>query len=172
METAARSARDVHVADEYLTSVLAGKDYLLFDGAMGTMLQTLGIELEGPAELLCLERPEVVTDVHRRYVQAGCMAVTTNTFAASSLKLGDSASVDDVFAAAIDCARESGARYVAADIGPLGELLEPFGDLEQEEAADLFAEQARAAQAHGADIVIIETMADLAEMRAAVAAAR
>jgi len=80
--------------------------------------------------------------------------------------------VDEVFAAAIGCARASGARYVAADLGPTGALLEPMGTLSFDEAYELFAEQVRAANAHGADLIIIETMTDLLEIKAAVLAAK
>ena len=103
-------------------------------------------------------------------MQAGSQAITTNTFGSNRLKLDDAVSVDEVYAAAVECARNAGARYVAGDIGPTGDMLDPYGDLEFDEAYELFAEQARAAQAAGADLVIIENMADLNEMSAAVRA--
>ena len=78
--------------------------------------------------------------------------------------------MEDVFAAAIACARKSGARYVAADIGPIGALLKPLGTMDFDEAYDLFAQQARAAQAAGADLFVVETMTDLLEAKAAVLA--
>ena len=175
-----RSSLDaLRVKDAYLRDVLEGRAYLVFDGAMGTMLQAHGLAAGEIPDLLSLTEPEAVTAIHRAYVEAGSMAVTTNTFGTNARKLagavgsdGSAATVDAVFAAAIDNARASGARYVAADIGPLGELLEPMGSLTLDEAYELFAEQARAAEAHGADIVIIETMANLLEMKAAVLAAK
>jgi 5-methyltetrahydrofolate--homocysteine methyltransferase len=98
--------------------------------------------------------------------------VTTNTFGANALKLDGAATVDAVFEAAIRCAKRSGARYVAADIGPSGALLEPMGTYAFDDAYELFAEQARAAAAHGADLFIIETMTDLLEMKAALLACK
>ena len=158
--------------DEYLKHVLEGREFLLFDGAMGTMLQRSGLEAGELPELLCLRDPDAVTAIHRAYVEAGSQVVTTNSFGANARKMGGAAQVGDVFEAAVACARASGAQYVAADIGPTGALIFPMGDLGFSEAYDLFAEQARAADAAGADLVIIETMADILEMTAAVMAVR
>ena len=158
--------------DDYFSRVLDGTERLLFDGAMGTMLQRSGLIAGERPELLCLTNPEDITAIHRAYVEAGSQAITTNTFGANRLMLDGAASVDEVFAAAVACAKAAGAQYVAADIGPTGEMLDPLGDLEFEEAYELFAEQARAAQAAGADLIIIETMADPQELEAAVTAAK
>ncbi len=158
--------------DGHLRSVLDGSEHLLFDGAMGTMLQKAGLEAGALPELLCLENPDAITAIHRAYVEAGSQVVTTNTFGANSRKLDGAATVAEVFAAAVECARGSGARYVAADIGPTGALLEPLGTLPFDEAYDLFAEQVIAARDAQADIIVIETMADLLEAKAAVLAAK
>lgn len=167
------ASRQLRVKDECLARVLAGEEFLLFDGAMGTMLQRSSSLKAGELpELLCLTEPDAVTAVHRAYVEAGSMVVTTNTFGANARKLGGKACVQDIFDAAIGCARQSGARYVAADIGPLGALLEPMGTLSFSDAYDLFAEQVRAADTAGADLIIIETMTDLLEAKAAVLAAK
>ena len=163
---------NLRVKDAYLEDVLQGRASLLFDGAMGTMLQKRGLVAGEHPDLLCLTDPDAITDIHRAYVQAGSQAVTTNTFGANRLLLGDEASVADVYEAAVACARAAGARYVAADLGPTGELLDPLGDLEFDDAVDVFAEQARAAAAAGADLIIIETMADPQEMEAALTAAK
>ena len=160
----------MRVRDAYLQEVLEGRAFLLFDGAMGTMLQASGLPLGDLPELLNFSNPSLIQDVHRAYVDAGSQVVTTNTFGANARKLGDAASVADVFAAAVSCARASGARYVAADVGPTGGLLKPLGDMDFEEAYELFAQQARAIEATDADIVVVETMADLLEMKAAVLA--
>ena len=157
--------------DDYLARVLAGEEFLLFDGAMGTMLQGVGLKPGELPDLLCLTDPDAVTAVHRAYVEAGSQVVTTNTFGSNRLKLEGEAEVADVFAAAVACARAAGARYVAGGLGPTGELMDPYGDLEYEEAYEIFAEQARAAEAAGADLIIVETMADLTEAEAAVRAA-
>lgn len=162
----------LRLADDYLARVIAGEEYLVFDGAMGTMLQEAGLEAGELPELLCLEQPQEVVAIHRAYVEAGSQVITTNTFGANARKLGGAATVSDVFAAAVRCARDAGARYVAADIGPTGALLQPLGTMSFDEAYDLFAEQVRAAVAAGADIILIETMADLLETKAAVLAAK
>ena len=156
----------------YLQRVLEGREFLLFDGAMGTMLQRAGLQAGDLPDLLNLSQPDVVAGVHSAYVDAGSQAVTTNTFGANRERLNGAASVEEVFSAAVACARQSGALFVAADIGPTGEMLEPLGDLSEEEAYDLFAEEVRAAVDAGADLIIIETMADLQEMSAAVKAAK
>ena len=162
--------RRLRVADDYLQGVLDGKNFLVFDGAMGTQLQARGLAAGELPELLCLTNPGEISEVHAAYVAAGADVVTTNTFGANRDKLGDAATVEQIFDAAVSCARASGARYVAADIGPTGQLLEPMGTLPFDEAYALFAEQARAATAAGADLFIVETMADLAEAKAALLA--
>lgn len=164
--------RRLRVTDDHLARVLAGEDFLVFDGAMGTQLQARGLAAGELPELLCLTNPAEITDIHAAYVAAGADVATTNTFGANAEKLGDAATVEEVFEAAVSCARASGVRYVAADIGPTGQLLEPMGTLPFDDAYELFARQVRAATAAGADLFIIETMADLAEAKAAVLAAR
>lgn len=156
--------------DPFLRRVFAGEEFLVFDGAMGTMLQEAGLKAGELPELLNFSHPETVTAIHRAYVEAGADVISANTFGANAHKLGDAASVEDVFAAAIACARKSGARYVAADIGPIGALLKPLGTMDFDEAYGLFAQQARAAQAAGADLFVVETMTDLLEAKAAVLA--
>ena len=160
------------MADEFLDKVLAGESFALFDGAMGTMLVREGLAAGELPELLCLTAPETIVRIHRAYVEAGSQFVTTNTFGANARKLAGAAAVREVFEAAVRCAREAGARFVAADVGPSGELIFPMGELSFSQAYELFAEQARAAEAAGADAVIIETMADLVEMTAAVMAVK
>ena len=157
-------------SDPFLRRVFAGEEFLVFDGAMGTMLQEAGLKAGELPELLNFSHPETVTAIHRAYVEAGADVISANTFGANAHKLGNVASVEDVFAAAIACARKSGARYVAADIGPIGALLKPLGTMDFDEAYDLFAQQARAAQAAGADLFVVETMTDLLEAKAAVLA--
>ena len=158
--------------DDTLAAALAGDGFLLFDGAMGTQLQERGLAAGELPELLCLSAPDQITAVHAAYVAAGADVVTTNTFGANAAKLGDAASVEEVFSAAVACARAARPRYVAADIGPTGQLLEPMGTLSFDDAYELFARQARAADAAGADLFVIETMADLAEAKAALLAVR
>ncbi len=160
------------MGDGLLNEVLQGTSFALFDGAMGSMLVREGLAAGELPELLCLNQPQKITAIHAAYVEAGSQFVTTNTFGANSRKLAGASSVDDIYAAAVKCARDGGARYVAADIGPIGGLMFPMGDLTFSQAYDLFFEQARAARDAGADLVIIETMADLLEMSAAVLAVK
>ncbi|WP_346674828.1 homocysteine S-methyltransferase family protein [Enorma phocaeensis] len=169
---ACRTLDRLRIADDNLREVLKGRRHLLFDGGMGTMLQAAGLAAGASPELLNLSDPEAIERIHRAYVEAGCDVVTTNTFGASSLKLGGTASVDEVFFAAARAARASGARYVAGDIGPLGALLHPLGTLSFDEAYAYFAEEVRAAAAAEVDLIVIETMTDLGEMKAAILAAK
>lgn len=164
--------RTLRIKDEHLAHVLEGQEFLLFDGAMGTQLQERGMKAGELPELLCLEDPDNVTAIHAAYVEAGAEAVTTNTFGANALKLAGKATVRQIFEAAVSCVRAAGARYVAADIGPTGALLEPMGTMKFEEAYGLFAEEAIAAEEAGADLFVIETMADLAEAKAALLAVK
>lgn len=142
---------------------------LVFDGAMGTMLQKSGLAPGELPEMLNLTSPETVTSIHRAYVEAGSDVVTANTFQAHELKLSD---VEAVVSAGIRCARASGARYVALDVGPLGQLMEPMGTLSFERAYEIFRRQMIAGEAAGADLILIETLSDLYEAKAAILAAR
>ncbi len=167
-----RTIDDLRIKDDRLRAAIEGRGHLLFDGGMGTMLQAAGMKAGALPELLNYEEPQVITDIQRQYVEAGCDVITANTFGANAHKLDGAATVADVFAAAVACAREAGARYVAGDIGPIGALLRPLGTLSFDEAYDLFAEEVRAGVAAGVDLFIIETMTDLAEIKAAVLACR
>ena len=167
-----RTLDTIRITDKDLHLVLEGRRHLLFDGGMGTMLQAAGMAAGEVPELLNLTNPEVITRVPAAYVEAGSEVVTTNTFGANALKLGDAASVEDVFTAAVQAARAAHPRYVAADIGPIGALLRPLGTLSFDEAYALFAQQARVAEQAGADLIVIETMTDLLEVKAAALAAK
>ncbi len=145
---------------------------LLLDGAMGTMLQSRGLPPGELPELFNLSHPDVVTDIHRAYAQAGSDVITANTFGANRLKMAGRAGVPEVIYAAVSCARKAGAGRVALDVGPLGQLMSPMGTLEFEQAYDLFREQMVEGERAGADLVIIETLSDLYEMKAAILAAK
>ena len=163
----------LRIKDEHLRRAFMGSDFLLIDGAMGTQLQEAGLDAAAEVpDLLSLTHAADITAIHARYVAAGAEVITTNTFGANSLKLAGKADVAQVYAAAADCARAAGASYVAGDIGPTGALLEPMGTLSFDDAYDVFAEQVRAIDAAGCDLVLIETMADLREAKAALLAAR
>lgn len=161
------------IKDDHLERVLRGEEFLVQDGAMGTMLQKQGLTAHGELpDLLNFSNPAAITAIHAAYVQAGAEMITTNTFSANAHKLEGRAEVADVYRAAARCAREAGARYVAGGLGPLGILLEPLGTLAFEAAYDLFCEQVDAVVAAGCDIVLIETMTDLREAKAALLAAK
>ncbi len=144
--------------------------HYLFDGGMGTMLQERGLPAGGKPELFNLEHPDVVREVHRAYVEAGSDIITTNTFGASRHKLGCDPA--PYIRQAVALAREAGAPLVALDIGPIGAMLQPMGTMSFDEAYDLFAEQVKIGAEAGADLVLIETMSDLLEAKAALLAAK
>ncbi len=149
---------------------------LILDGAMGTMLQAAGLPAGQLPELWNLTHPETVAAIHRRYVEAGSRVLYTNTFGANRLKAaGCGHSPAELVTGAVRCAREAAAGRdvkVALDIGPIGRLLEPLGDLSFDEAYELFKELIIAGENAGADLVVIETMSDLYEVKAAVLAAK
>ena len=148
---------------------------LIFDGGMGTMLQAAGLPAGYEPELWNLERPDAVRAVHAQYLSAGADIVTTNTFGANAVKLSGHP-VEEIVTAAVSLAREAvtehGRGFVALDLGPTGRLLRPMGDLPFEEAVAAYAPAVRAGAAAGADLVLIETMSDLYEAKAAVLAAK
>ena len=165
--------RKLTVTDAHLAEALAGRAYLLFDGGMGTLVQAAGLHtVHEVPDLLNLTHPEAIVAIQRQYVEAGADCITTNTFNTNRLKLANAgATVAEVYAAAAANARAAGAPLVAGDIGPTGALLEPLGTLTFDEAFDIFSEQACAAEAAGCDLIVVETMADLLEAKAAVLAA-
>jgi 5-methyltetrahydrofolate--homocysteine methyltransferase len=150
---------------------------LVLDGAFGTMLQQAGLKPGDCPERWNLERVDAVKDIHRVYIDAGADIIQTNTFGANRFKLGEYGLADrvaEINQAAVKLAREAagGRALVALDIGPTGRMALPFGDLDFDRFYEAFAEQVRAAAAAGADLISIETMSDLTEVRAAVVAAR
>ena len=148
----------------------------LLDGGFGTMLQKQGVQLGHNPALLCLEQPQVVTGIHRQYVEAGSQIVYANTFSANRLKLeGTGHSVEEVVTVAIGCAKDACRGYgakVALDIGPIGQLMRPTGSLTFDQCYDIFKEMCVAGENAGADLIVLETMMDLAEARAGVLAAK
>ena len=142
---------------------------------MGTMLQARGLPPGAQPELWNLTHPDQIEAVQRAYVEAGSRVLYTNTFGANALKLARAGvTVREVVTAAVEIARRAagGRALVALDIGPLGTLLEPMGQLTFEQAYDLFAEIAEAGAAAGADLAVIETMTDLYETKAALLAVK
>lgn len=152
------------------------KNHMLFlDGGMGTQLQENGLELGGIPEMLNFTNPELITSIHRRYIDAGSDIVYTNSFGANRFKMSHTdKSVSEIIKAAIKNAKkatEGTNALVALDIGPIGQLLEPTGSLKFEEAYDIFKEQIIAGR-DDADLIVFETMTDLYELKAGVLAAK
>lgn len=144
---------------------------VLLDGAMGTMLQNAGLEAGAAPELLNIDKPELIEDIHRKYVEAGSQIVYANTFGANRYKLKNN-SVKEIISAGISIAKKACGKkaLVALDIGPIGQLLEPSGTMTFEEAYDIFKEQIIAGES--VDVIVFETMTDLYELKAAVLAAK
>lgn len=153
---------------------LLEKEFVILDGAMGTMLQARGLKMGETPEVLNIEKPEMLTEIHREYIEAGSDIVYANTFGANRYKLKKSGySVGEIIKAGIKNARkacEGTNALVALDIGPIGQLLEPTGTLTFEEAYDIYKEQVISGQ--DSDLIVFETMTDLYELKAAVLAAK
>ncbi len=155
-------------------------DFLFFDGAMGTMLQENEIKAGDIPEELNIRKPELIYDIHKKYIDSGADIITTNTFGANSLKLKDSPyNSREIITAAVKIAKKSieessdkSDKYIALDIGPIGTLLSPLGSLKFEEAYDIFKEQVIAGRDGGAHIILLETMTDIYELKAAILAAK
>jgi 5-methyltetrahydrofolate--homocysteine methyltransferase len=141
------------------------------------MLQARGLPAGACPDIWCIERPDAVADVHRAYIEAGAQIVETNTFGATPIRLshyGLQDRVRDINVAAVRIGREAaaGRAFVAASMGPLGALVEPLGDFSFDQAYQEFAAQAKALAEAQPDCIIIETIADLNELRAALLACR
>ena len=151
-----------------------GRERLYFDGGMGSLLIDRGLRGGELPETWNISRPGEIRSIHEEYLLAGADIVTTNTFGANALKFQNS---EEIITAGIKLAREAVDKcgrggFVAYDIGPLGKLLKPIGELDFETAVLLFAEGVKAGAAAGADLIIIETMSDCLETKAAVLAAK
>lgn len=150
---------------------------LYFDGGYGTNLQKAGLMPGELPELWNMTKPEIITGLHAEYLKAGCDILKTNTFGANSLKFKE-AELEEIISSAIFNAKkaiESGnykEKYIALDIGPTGRLLKPLGDLEFEDAVEVFAKTVRLGVKYGVDLILIETMNDSLETKAAVLAVK
>ncbi|MGZ9224844.1 MAG: bifunctional homocysteine S-methyltransferase/methylenetetrahydrofolate reductase [Anaerolineales bacterium] len=153
---------------------------ILADGAMGTMLHARGVGFDKCFDELNLTNPSAVADIHRAYIKAGAQLILTNTFGANRFKLGKHGLEDHVLQlsqAGVDLAkRVVSASFrdvlVAGSVGPLGVRIAPFGRVQPEQARTAFAEQIGALAEAGADLIVIETMSDLYEIREAIKAAQ
>jgi 5-methyltetrahydrofolate--homocysteine methyltransferase len=162
--------------DATLRQILQSGKVLIADGATGTMLMAAGLPAGSAPELWNVERPEQIIALHQAYLQAGSQIILTNTFGGSRIKLdkfGLGERVRELNLAADRLAQQAsqGKAFVAGDIGPTGELMQPMGPLTPEAAFQAFAEQAAALAEGGVDALWVETMTDLSEAKAAVAAA-
>ena len=149
---------------------------LVFDGAMGTMLQKKGLKLGENPELFNIKEKDKVREIHEEYLNSGAMVITTNTFGANELKLEETGySVEEIVDAAVSIAKDARGNseaYIALDVGPIGQLLEPMGTLSFDEAYEIFKRQVVQGEKSGADIILIETMTDLYEAKAALLASK
>ena len=155
------------------------KNRILFlDGGSGTLLQNAGLPAGEYPERWNVTHPDVVTNIHRDYFDAGSDVVYTNTFGANVLKFSEN-ELEEIVRGAVLCARRAaeesssdGEKFVALDIGPTGKLLKPLGDLGFEEAVEIFAKTVGLGVEAGADLIVIETMNDAYETKAALLAAK
>ena len=148
---------------------------IYFDGGFGSLLQEKGIKPGEPSENWNITHPEVITAIHREYFEAGADVATTNTFGVNALKYSED-EIDKILYAAFSCARKAADEFdgklIAYDLGPTGKLIKPMGSLDFEDAVNAFAPCVKAAVKYGADLVIIETMNDSMETKAAVLAVK
>lgn len=170
---------------------LFGKKIIICDGAMGTMIQQYGLNAGEIPELLNFTHPEVIETIHLDYFKAGSNIVSANTFGCNRLKLQNTGyTVDQVINQAVKIARSasekiqdaesitqlpeglSADRFVALDIGPIGKLMEPVGDLSFDTAYDIYKELVLAGKTAGVDLIMFETYTDIYELKAAVLAAK
>lgn len=156
---------------------LIGKQRLYFDGGMGTLLQSKGLTAGELPELWNITHADEIKDIHLSYLNAGSNIITTNTFGANCLKFDN---YEEIIGAAVANAKKAVAEYdrgkekcfIALDIGPTGKMLEPLGDMKFEEAVEVFRKTAVLGEKYGADLIIVETMNDSYETKAALLACK
>lgn len=157
-----------------------GKTLLYFDGGMGTLLQEKGLAPGELPEMWNISHPDIIREIHGRYIEAGSDIVLTNTFGANAVKFhDDNCSLELVVKSAVEHVKKAAKEkadsrkiYTALDIGPTGKLLRPMGDLDFETAYEAFREVMIWGEKAGADLIHIETMSDTYELKAAVLAAK
>lgn len=155
-----------------------GKDILLFDGAMGTMLQKEGLVLNAQSSLYNITHPDLIRHIHEQYLQAGAMVITTNTFLANCFNLkGTGYTAKDIISKAVAIVKEAlentGKKaYIALDIGSTGKRVKDLEEQEVGELKVLFKEQIVAGEEAGCDVILFETFMDLEELELAVKVAK
>ena len=146
---------------------------LYFDGGTGTVLQSMGLNPGENCETWNITNPDKIITLHKSYLSAGADIIKTNTFGVNADKFEN---YEELIIAGINCAKQAVAefenKFIAFDMGPCGQLLEPLGSLAFESAVELFAKNIRVAKEHGVDLILIETMNDCYETKAAVLAAK
>lgn len=156
--------------------MLENKEFILLDGAMGTQLLNKGMAIGECPERVNLDNPQWITEIHKSYITAGADIIYTNTFGANAHKLKRySLTPEQVIPAAVKLAKlaaNNSDTLVALNIGPTGQLLEPMGSLSFNVAYELFAQQVKLGVQAGADLVAVETMTDLSEVKAALLAVK
>lgn len=146
--------------------LIASPGVIFFDGANGTEYQRRGLPVGSPPEALVLSNPALVKQVHLEYLRAGSNVIETNTFGANRKRLAASGlghKIVEINQQAVALARAAGGRVIAGSMGPLGALLEPYGEVNREEAFGIFREQATLLLKAGVDLLVIETMTSLEE---------
>ncbi len=155
----------------FLEQIKTGRLY--FDGATGSVLQSRGLPVGTPPEEWTLTHPDEIFRLHREYLEAGANIIKTNTFGVNPLKYPNYKEyIREAVAIAKRAAGDAADKYVALDVGPLGRLLSPLGDLDFEDALSAFRDTVAAAEGLGVDLILIETMNDSYETKAAVLGAR
>ncbi len=156
-----------------ISGLFDSRKYVFYDGGLGTMLQKNGLASGERSDLMNMKSPDVVLSIQRQYAEAGSDIICTNSFSTCDGGLeGTGYTPEQVAAASVDIAKRAGygRTLTALDVGPIGEFIEPYGDLSFEEAYDRFKAHALAGAAAGADLAAVETMSDPEEVRAAVTA--
>ncbi len=153
------------------------KKTLLFDGAMGTELQGRSLPIGTPPELWNIENPKIVGEIHRDYIASGAMVIETNTFGGNRLRLRKSnldTRIKEINQRGVEIALKFKDRgvLIAGSVGPLGELVEPYGDVTEKEAEEVFSEQMMILKDSGVDFILIETMISLREALIALRSAK
>lgn len=153
------------------------EEVLVCDGAMGTMLMQKGMPLCACPDYWGVKNKRILSSVHKAYIDSGADIIITNTFGANSIKLGKfklQKKAEEINKRAVEIAKNAAKEkaYVFGDIGPTGGYLKPVGDIELEEMQKVFAKQAKALAEAGVDAIILETMSDLEELKAAIMAVK
>ena len=159
---------------------LIGKKIIYLDGGMGSVLQQKGLQAGELPEILNITNPKLIQEIHYEYYLSGSNVTYSNTFGANKLKYEDTdydykklivAAIENVKAAR-ERFEDRDEKFIALDVGPIGKLLKPVGDLDFEDAVDIFKKVIKTGADAGADLIAIETMSDTYELKAAVLAAK